>query len=213
MLLREQALRGDARATKLLFDLARVSTPKQLRWDQPSPYRQMIKPSLRPTLPKEPLLWRSLKVRRPPPSGPPPSENPRHAAPDSTRAGQFPMNDQAALAALLRSELSSFVWKCVQTIAPGSPFLPNWHIDAIVCQLMRVHGGEISRLLINQPPRSLKSISVSVAYVAWLLGHDPTRRVIVASYNSELAAELHRQFRMVIDSGWYQAIFPEHAAG
>jgi hypothetical protein len=45
-----------------------------------------------------------------------------------------------------------------------------------------VHAGEISRLLINQPPRSLKSISVSVAYVAWLLSHDPTRRIIVTSY-------------------------------
>ena len=73
---------------------------------------------------------------------------------------------------------------------------------------MRVHGGEISRLLINQPPRSLKSICVSVAYVAWLLGHDPTRRIIVVSYSNEFAAELHRQFRMVIDAPWYRALFP-----
>ena len=91
---------------------------------------------------------------------------------------------------------------------PGTPYLPNWHIDAIVHQLMRVHGGEISRLLINQPPRSLKSICVSVAYVAWLLGHDPARRVIVVSYSNEFAAELHRQFRMVIDAPWYRALFP-----
>jgi hypothetical protein len=62
--------------------------------------------------------------------------------------------------------------------------------------------------LINQPPRSLKSICVSVAYVAWLLGHDPTRRVIVASYSGDFAAELHRQFRMVVGSEWYAALFP-----
>ena len=118
------------------------------------------------------------------------------------------MNYHAALAALLRSNLRFFVWKCFQTILPGTPYLPNWHVDAIVHQLMRVHGGEVSRLLINQPPRSLKSICVSVAYVAWLLGHDPTRRVIVVSYANELAAELHRQFRMVIDSAWYRSLFP-----
>jgi predicted phage terminase large subunit-like protein len=118
------------------------------------------------------------------------------------------MNEQAALAALLRSDLGSFIWKSFQTILPGTPYLPNWHIDAIVRQLMRVHGSEISRLLINQPPRSLKSICVSVAYVAWLLGHDPTRRVIVVSYSNEFAAELHRQFRMVIDAPWYRALFP-----
>ena len=112
------------------------------------------------------------------------------------------------LAALLRSDLRFFVRKSFQTILPGTPYLPNWHIDAIVHQLMRVQAGDISRLLINQPPRSLKSITVSVAYVAWLLGHDPSRRVIVVSYANELAAELHRQFRMIIDAPWYRALFP-----
>ena len=118
------------------------------------------------------------------------------------------MNEQAALAALLRNDLGSFVWKSFQTILPGTTYLPNWHIDAIVHQLMRLHGGEIGRLLVNQPPRSLKSICVSVAYVAWLLGHDPARRVIVVSYSNEFAAELHRQFRMVIDTPWYRTLFP-----
>ena len=118
------------------------------------------------------------------------------------------MNEHQAFAALLRSDLRAFIRKSFQTILPGTPYLPNWHIDAIVHQLMRVHASEISRLLINQPPRSLKSISISVAYVAWLLGHDPTRRVIVVSYANELAAELHRQFRMIIDAPWYRALFP-----
>jgi predicted phage terminase large subunit-like protein len=85
----------------------------------------------------------------------------------------------------------------------------NWHLDAIVHQLMLVHSGESRRLLINQPPRSLKSICVSVAYVAWMLGHDPTRQIIVASYSGDFAGELHRQFRMVISSEWYQEVFPE----
>jgi hypothetical protein len=118
------------------------------------------------------------------------------------------MNEAAVLSALLRSDLRFFVRKSFQTILPGTAYLPNWHVDAIVHQLMRVHAGDIPRLLINQPPRSLKSICVSVAYVAWLLGHDPTRRVVVVSYSNELAAELHRQFRMVIDAPWYRALFP-----
>jgi predicted phage terminase large subunit-like protein len=118
------------------------------------------------------------------------------------------MTDAAVLAALLRSDPRYFVWKCFQSISPGTPYLPNWHIDAIVHQLMRVYEGEISRLLINQPPRSLKSICVSVAYVAWLLGHHPTRRIIVVSYSNDFAAELHRQFRMILDAPWYRALFP-----
>src|SRR6516164_1609640 len=112
------------------------------------------------------------------------------------------------LRAILRTELRFFIRKVFATVSPGDIYLHNWHIDAIVHQLMLVHSGKSRRLLINQPPRSLKTICVSVAYVAWLLGHDPTRRIIVASYSNELAAELHRQFRMVIDAGWFRNLFP-----
>src|SRR6266851_3454589 len=112
------------------------------------------------------------------------------------------------LRAILRTELAFFIRKVFATISPGETYLHNWHVDAIAHQLMRVHSGEGRRLLINQPPRSLKSICVSVAYVAWLVGHDPTRRVIVASYSGDFAAELHRQFRMVVGSEWYAALFP-----
>jgi predicted phage terminase large subunit-like protein len=118
------------------------------------------------------------------------------------------INEHAVVAALLRRELRYFVWKCFNTILPGDHYEPNWHVDAIVYQLLRVEAGETTRLLINQPPRSLKSICVSIAYVAWLLGHDPTRRIIVVSYSHELAAELHRQFRMVVEAPWYRALFP-----
>jgi predicted phage terminase large subunit-like protein len=118
------------------------------------------------------------------------------------------MNEQTALAAFLRSDLRAFVRKSVVTILPGTRFLRNWHIDAIVHQLTRINNGEIGRLVINQPPRSLKSMCVSVSYVAWLLGHQPGRRIIVVSYSNELAAELHRQFRMLTDAPWYRALFP-----
>src|SRR6516165_7231123 len=112
------------------------------------------------------------------------------------------------LRAILRRELPYFIRKVFATVSPGETYLHNWHVDAIAHQLMRVHSGESRRLLINQPPRSLKSMCVSVAYVAWLLGHDPTRRIIVVSYSSEFAGELHRQFRMIIDAPWYRALFP-----
>jgi predicted phage terminase large subunit-like protein len=110
---------------------------------------------------------------------------------------------------LLRAELRFFIRKAFSTISPGDTYLHNWHVDAIAHELMRVHSGKSRRLLINLQPRSLKSICVSVAYVAWLLGHDPTRRIIVASYSGDFAAELHRQFRMVISSQWFAELFPE----
>ncbi len=113
------------------------------------------------------------------------------------------------LDALLRTDLTAFVQKVFMTILPGVIYRHNWHIDAITYQLCRCLSGESNRLLITQPPRSLKSICTSVAFVAWALGHDPNRRFICVSYSNDLASELARQFRVVIDSDWYKALFPK----
>jgi predicted phage terminase large subunit-like protein len=77
-----------------------------------------------------------------------------------------------------------------------------------VQQLDRVMKGACQRLIINQPPRSLKSIAISVAYVAWRLGKNPALEIVVVSYNREFAADLHRLFRLVVESDWYRTIFP-----
>ena len=135
------------------------------------------------------------------------AKNVRALGPSMSSQQPLP-GSHAALAALLRTRLGFFIRKVFATVSPGDSYLHNWHIEAIEHQLMMVHQRANGRLLITQPPRSLKSICVSVAYVAWLLGHDPTRRVIVASYSGDFTAELHRQFRMVIDSSWYKALFP-----
>jgi hypothetical protein len=54
-------------------------------------------------------------------------------------------------------------------------------IENIAWQLMRIARGEIKRLIINVPPRSMKSAMVSVAFTAWLLGHDPAKRIIACT--------------------------------
>ena len=70
---------------------------------------------------------------------------------------------QRFIHAVLRSDLPAFIEKVCRTINPGEAYRPNWHIEAIAAQLDRVRAGEVKRLLINQPPRSLKSIATSVA--------------------------------------------------
>ena len=115
---------------------------------------------------------------------------------------------QAFLNAALRRDLGTFIAKVFQTVSPGDRYLHNWHIDAIVHELMQIHGGENRRLIVTQPPRSLKSICTSVAFVAWSLGHDPSHRFACVSYSHELAATFARQFRAVVTSDWYRALFP-----
>ena len=72
----------------------------------------------------------------------------------------------------LRHDLTSFVQRCVQTVAPGRAYQHNWHIEVIASHLERCLAGEITRLFITLPPRSLKSVCASVAFPAWALGHD-----------------------------------------
>jgi predicted phage terminase large subunit-like protein len=121
--------------------------------------------------------------------------------------------DRSALNAVLRQDLYAFVRKVFHTLCPGQTFVPVWFIRAIAYQLERVRRGEIKRLVINMPPRSLKSIMASVAFPAFILGHDPTRRIIAASYSGELAHKLSNDFRAVLSSSWYQALFPETRVG
>jgi predicted phage terminase large subunit-like protein len=84
----------------------------------------------------------------------------------------------------------------------------NWHICTIAHHLEQVRRGKIKRLIITVPPRSLKSIMCSVAFPAFVLGHDPTKRLIVASYSADLAIKHGNDFRTVVNSAPYHAIFP-----
>src|ERR1700721_1916297 len=68
--------------------------------------------------------------------------------------------------------------------------------------------GKIRRLMINLPPRSLKSHCASIAFIAWLLGHNPATQIIAASYGQDLADKLARDTRTLMEADWYRALFP-----
>jgi hypothetical protein len=101
-----------------------------------------------------------------------------------------------------------FIFKVFYTVMPNSTLQMNYHIQAIAYHLELVRLGIIKRLIINLPPRSLKSIIASVGFPAFLLGHDPSKRVIVVSYGSDLAIKLNNDFRAVFNEPWYQHLFP-----
>ena len=118
------------------------------------------------------------------------------------------MSDRAALLrAILRRDLASFIEQCFATLEPGTPYLDNWHVHAIAYQLIRIWRGECKRLIINVPPRSLKSICASVAFPAWVLGRDPSKRIICASYGQDLSNKLARDTHAVVTSDWYKRAF------
>lgn len=109
---------------------------------------------------------------------------------------------------ILRQDFSSFINKVFATINPGVEYSHNWHIELLADYLNSIEQGKINRLIINVPPRTLKSVTISVAWPAWLLGHNPTKRIMVASYAQSLSIKHSLDTRLVMSSDWYSTIFP-----
>src|ERR1700687_4708968 len=97
------------------------------------------------------------------------------------------MPEPAELNALYRTDFGTFLERGFYELNPEAQYFPNWHIEVIAQELEKCRGGEIPRLIINVPPRSLKSHCASVAFPAWLLGHNPAEQIITVSYGQDLA--------------------------
>jgi predicted phage terminase large subunit-like protein len=104
----------------------------------------------------------------------------------------------------LRS-LREFVHQAWIIVEPSTPFVPGFHIDAIIDHLEAVTRGQIRNLLINVPPRHMKSLLVSVFWPGWeWIGH-PERRWLYSSYAASLSIRDSVKFRRLIESPWYQS--------
>jgi predicted phage terminase large subunit-like protein len=102
-------------------------------------------------------------------------------------------------------------WTFVQRVFAelnGQLFADNWHIQLLCAEIDRVRLEPNTRLAIALPPRSLKSIIVSVALPAWLLGHNPGLEIVCASYGQELADEFSSDCKRVMVTSWYGQLFP-----
>lgn len=110
---------------------------------------------------------------------------------------------------LLARDFSSFIEKSLATVDPAATYAPNWHIDVIAEHLEAARRGDITRLIINMPPRMLKSQCVSIAWPAWILGHDPSARIMAASYSQSLSIKHSLDCRSVMKAEWYRRLFPK----
>jgi predicted phage terminase large subunit-like protein len=109
---------------------------------------------------------------------------------------------------LYRTDFSAFIERSFRELNSTTEYLPNWHIDVIASELEKCRLGETTRLILNEPPRSLKSHCASIALTAWLLGHDPTSQIICVSYAQDFADKLASDCRTLMFSPWYARLFP-----
>ena len=115
---------------------------------------------------------------------------------------------QVVLQALLANNLTSFTEFAFGAVRPDVRFKPNWHFEAVTEKLSQVACGDVRRLIITLPPRTLKSLCASVALPAWFLGRYPWERVVVVSYSDFLARTHANDFRRLVNDPVYRDTFP-----
>jgi len=99
---------------------------------------------------------------------------------------------------------SKIMWNVIE---PGVKYQHNWHIDAISEHLEAVTKNEIKNLIINIPPRFMKSILVAVMWPAWVWTFKPNARWLFASYSHTLSKRDSIKCRSIIESKWYRDLF------
>jgi len=105
----------------------------------------------------------------------------------------------------LRRNFYAFVKAAWPVIEPGTEFADNWHVGVICAHLQAITEGRIRRLIINLPPRGMKSSLVSVLWPAWEWCSDPTLRYLTSSRESDLSTRDALASRRLMTSAWYRA--------
>src|SRR5437868_8786666 len=108
---------------------------------------------------------------------------------------------------VLRHDLCAFIHRSFLELNPQTQFLSNWHIEALAAKLEEVRRGSCKRLIVNVPPRHLKSHAISIAFPAWVLGHDPAKQILSVTYAQDLSDNLARRSRTLMTSAFYEALF------
>ena len=119
------------------------------------------------------------------------------------------LNSNQALIALDREiskkSLRHFVQIAFAQLEPAREFISNWHIDAICEHLEAVTCGQITRLVINVPPGTMKSLLVSVLWPAWVWTHRSYTKWIYGSYALGISKRDSLRMRRLVESDWYRA--------
>lgn len=124
-------------------------------------------------------------------------------------AAQQRFRDQMETTRAKCQRLSSFVREAWHVLEPSNPYIHGWHIEAVCEHLEAITNGEITRLLINIPPGTMKSLLTGVFWPAWEWGprNLPALRYLGSSYSEDYAKRDNRRMRDLVASEWYQALW------
>ena len=116
---------------------------------------------------------------------------------------------------LYRKSFYEFSLDAFKTLHNGQELIPNWHIkllcDRVQVEVERIVEGKPrnKHLLINVPPRTLKSELINVFLSVYLWVKDDSRSFMSSSYSASLSIALSTQSRRLIESDWFKEHFPD----
>lgn len=101
--------------------------------------------------------------------------------------------------------LKDFAVEAWPVLEPSVEFVSGWHIDAICEHLEACTRGDIKRLVINIPPRCMKSLLTCVMWPCWVWTFWPSSRWLFSSYSVALSVRDSLKCRRLITSDWYRS--------
>jgi predicted phage terminase large subunit-like protein len=112
---------------------------------------------------------------------------------------------------LLKLSLKEFVEQAWGILEPVSTLVWNWHLD-LVCEYLtlirdenfKTVCGDLEGIIFNVPPRTMKSLLITVFFPIWVWTTDPSRRFMFVSYSEKLSTQHSIFRRSIIESEWYQ---------
>jgi predicted phage terminase large subunit-like protein len=110
--------------------------------------------------------------------------------------------------AVMKTDLLAFLEGAFPIVDSRWPLDVAPYLEYLVNELTGIAKGHETRIIVNLPPRHLKSVLTSIVFVAWLLGRDPKLRIAVISHNRQLAADLAAKALQLIESDFYRKAFP-----
>lgn len=120
----------------------------------------------------------------------------------------MPANLTPALNEACRLSFDTFAMRAFAAVeGEAAAYEWNWHIGCIAEHLEAVRLGQIRKLIINVPPRTLKSYLVGAAFPAWVLGLEPHSKFIMAAYGAGLAEDNITNCKNIMREDWYKQTF------
>jgi predicted phage terminase large subunit-like protein len=118
---------------------------------------------------------------------------------------------KSELKSMVRTDFLSFARKAILEL-DGTKLGDDRYLEYLATELMEFVDGKTRRLLINLPPRHLKTLLSAVCLSAWKFAHEPSTKIMIVTYSEQLAESIARGIRGILLSDWCKEVFPTRVA-